>query len=138
MPAEYESLKPTLDALNDNKNLFTLELFNSRLLQEEQKGKKFDLEILRKPPWSQLHAIINLIARPYFCAHCKRQDHRESTSWDKYPSLQPNHSTASSVRHIQKLDFGADAKPENLNLQKDYACLLAQKSGTSVNCLNVH
>lgn len=92
LPVENESLISTIDALEYDKNLFTLDLIKTRLLQEEQRK-----EIRNR---NTIEAALITAARiqrfsrtALVCFHAKRRRHRESTCWDKYLSLRPNQNS---------------------------------------------
>lgn len=134
LPSEYESLITTLDALEDDKNLFTLELIKSRLLQEEKRkemgnGNNSEAVLIASSRVQQFNRA------PIICSHCKRRGHRESTCWDKFPSLRPS-SNSSFAPKSQNQALVAGVELKSLNPKEDFICLLAQKHGVSTSFEN--
>lgn len=135
-PAKYESLITMLNAFEGDENLFTLDLITSHQLQEKRRKE------MRNGNTSEAARITISRNQRFNCttlvfSHCKRRGHRESTSWDKHPSLRPNQN-AVSTREVQNQAFVAESRFEAKSTNENFASLLGQKSCAPFKSANSH
>lgn len=86
--AEYEKIVKTLDAFEDNKDLFTFDLNKSRLWKEGNK-KKLKYRNTSKIALATVPRAQQLGCKTLFCLRRKQRGHHETARCDNYPSLHP-------------------------------------------------
>lgn len=111
--AEYESLLSTMDAIEDDGDLFTFDLIKRRLLQGKQR-KKLTNGNTSESALITASQTQHFNRAPLFCLHCKQRGHCESACCDKYPSLRPSHNSTTAPK-TQNQDFVTEPRNDYLS-----------------------
>ena len=126
LPASYESLIVALDALGNDKTVFTFDLVKSRLLQEEQRATEREMS--------------ESIIKPSALVGVSEENHEKIGTNGKHPHRYSKHrcETCGNIGHSASVCWGKDVngrRPPNPNKMKRNNALFARDDDSSIRLM---